>query len=315
MSKQRIYYKLIALLILNLPICHDVLASSINRFNITPPALIYGNDDRYEVNSYYDDLFVRKARSVALRVSNRRLTENREDPNIINFLNKKLKQVIPQICSSEKYLEQTSLGDCSGFLISPTKLVTAGHCMKSENECSANKWVFDFTENTKELIKNNVYACKKIISQKLIYSKKEVSDYAVIELDRPVLDRTPLERRKYGTVAYGTPLLIIGHPLGLPMKITDGAKVMRMNDIELETQIRSLFLRDHYFTANLDSYSGNSGSPVFNVKTGKVEGVLIQGADDFIFDEEESCLKSRHLSDNHHNTYEKIMRITEIPRT
>ena len=320
MSKLRVCSSLFCLLLILSSLGESLGATSTKSLNymnqelsFNAPAIIYGRDDRYEANSYFDDNFVKKAHSVAMRVANKHLSESREDPNIINFLNKKLKQTMPQLCPTEKYLEQTILGDCTGFLVSPTTLVTAGHCMKSENECLNNKWVFDYNEDTKDLKKNDVYACKKIISQKEIYSKNEVSDYAVIQLDRPVFDRAPLERRKFGQVPYGTPLLVIGHPLGLPMKITDGAEVMPMNDIELKTRFRSLFLRDHYFTANLDSYAGNSGSPVFNVDTGKVEGVLIQGADDFVFDEKESCIKSRHLRNNYHHTYEKVMKITEIP--
>ena len=37
----------------------------------------------------------------------------------------------------------------------------------------------------------------------------------------------------------------------------------------------------YYFTANLDTYRGNSGSPVFNAITHKVEGVLVRGEQDF----------------------------------
>lgn len=287
--------------------------ASINPIDFGDQSLIYGHDDRYEVEDYNDHDFIEKARSVALRVSNKRLSEDRQDSTFLNFPNRKLKQVIPQICSTERFIDQFSVGDCSGFLIAPNKLVTAGHCMENESECGANKWVFDFKEGTTQFKKSNVYSCKKIIVQKNIYSETEVSDYAVIELDRDVPDRTPLTHRKFGRVNLNTPLLVIGHPLGLPMKITDGAKVSRMNDNERERKFHSWILRANYFTTNLDSYGGNSGSPVFNKNTGKVEGILVQGAEDFIFNYETQCLESRHLSDSYHNTYEKVMRITQVP--
>lgn len=275
--------------------------------------LIYGDDDRYEANDYQSQKFVELGRSVAIRVPNKRLAPDRDDDSLINFPFRRLKSAMPQICSTEKFIEQFSIGDCSGFLIAPDKLVTAGHCMTSDFECNGNKWVFDFYEGTTQFNKSNVYSCKKIITQRYAYSETEVSDYAVIQLDREVTDRKPLIRRKIGRVNLNTPLVVIGHPLGLPKKITDGAVVSRMNEIERERKIHSWILRDHYFTANLDAYGGNSGSPVFNKKTGKVEGILIQGGEDFIFNQEKECLESVKLSNSHLNTYEKVMRINKIP--
>ena len=180
------------------------------------------------------------------------------------------------------------------------------------NECSLNKWVFDFKENTTQFKKSNVYSCKRVIKQKYLYTKTKVEDYAVIELDRPVTGKLPLTFRKFGRVSIGTPLLVIGHPLGLPMKIADGAKVSQMNDIERKTPFNSTILRQDYFTANLDSFAGNSGSPVFNIETGKVEGIVIQGADDFSYNPQTACMESNHLSNSYHNTYEKVMRITKV---
>lgn len=281
--------------------------------DLTNADLIYGNDDRYEAQLYPEVDFIEKARSVAIRVSKRRLSPDREDSSLINFSERKLKNAIPGLCESERFREQFSLGDCSAFLIAPNKLVTAGHCMAAESECTSHSWVFDFYDNTTQFKKSNVYQCKKIITQKYLYSEGAVNDYAIIELDREVLERAPLATRKMGRVNLGTPLVVIGHPLGLPMKITDGAKVSRMNSMERERKIHSWLLRRNYFTANIDAYGGNSGSPVFNKKTGKVEGILIQGAEDFAYNQEKECVESVHLSNSHLNTYEKVMRINKIP--
>ena len=275
--------------------------------------LIYGADDRVEVDEYPEVNFIEKAQSVALRVSKRRLNTDRNDPNRILFPNIILQNSMPQICSDERFVDQVSLGSCSGFLVNSTTLVTAGHCMVNERECADNRWIFGFKDQVTELHADQVYSCKKIVSQRYVYTKKEISDYAVIELDRPVKNYKPLKTRKFGRVRLNTPLIVIGHPLGLPMKATDGAVVSRMNKVERETPLRSFILRANYFTANLDAYGGNSGSPVFNKRTGKVEGILIQGAEDFSFNEERGCLESNHLPDSHLETYEKVMRINKIP--
>ena len=280
---------------------------------VFPGDLIYGKDNRVEVDDYYKAEFRNKASSVALKVSKRRLTVDRNDSNRILFPNISLENAMPQICSDERFVEQVTLGNCSGFLVGPSTLVTAGHCMVNQKECDDNKWVFGFKDGVIELNASQVYSCKKITSQRYVYNDEEVSDYAVIELDRPVVGYTPLKTRKFGRALINTPLLVIGHPMGLPMKITDGAVVSRMNNVERENKWNSFKLRSNYFTANLDSYGGNSGSPVFNKKNGNVEGILIQGADDFVYNPNKECLESRKLSDSHLNSYEKVMRINKVP--
>lgn len=289
---------------------YSIRTQAFERF---PTDLIYGDDDRVEIENYNDSDFIEKSQSIAIRVSKKRLSVDRSDPEKTLFSLITLERAMPQLCKDEKFINQFSLGSCSGFLAGPKTLVTAGHCMVNEKECENNRWVFGFKDGMNELATKQVYSCQKIISQKYIYSDQEVSDYAVIELDRAVEGYVPLKRRKLGRVSLNTPLVVIGHPLGLPMKATDGGVVSRMNDIERETKIKSWWLKNNYFTANLDSYGGNSGSPVFNTNTGKVEGILIQGADDFVYNQEKDCMQSRKLKDHYLQTYEKVMRINRIP--
>jgi Peptidase S46 len=40
--------------------------------------------------------------------------------------------------------------------------------------------------------------------------------------------------------------------------------------------------RRAFFVANLDTYGGNSGSPVVDQHTHVVEGILVNGEDDFV---------------------------------
>lgn len=275
--------------------------------------LIYGEDDRHEIDQYDHTSFVQKSASVAMRVSKRRLTEDRNDPSRILFPNIPLNRSIPNLCADERFAEQPSLGNCSGFLAGPKTLITAGHCMPSARDCADYRWVFGFKEGSTEFKSSQVYSCKTILSQRYVYDKKEVSDYAVIELDRPVDGYVPLKMRKFGRVLLNTPLVVIGHPMGLPMKATDGGVVSRFNEIERETKLKSLYLRRNYFTANLDTYGGNSGSPVFNKRNGQVEGILIQGAEDFEYNNEKDCLQSRRHSNSPLETYEKVMRINKVP--
>ncbi len=275
--------------------------------------LIYGIDDRLEIDQYEDKNFRDKAGSIAIRISKKKLTVYKFDENRILFPNIPLSESMPELCPQERFIEQVSLGICSGFLVGPRTLLTAGHCMATEKDCLNNQWVFGYKKDMTEFTKSQVYSCKSIKVQKSINTKEEFSDYALIELDRDVESYTPLKRRKIGRALLNTPVVIIGHPLGLPMKITDGATIKRMNDIERKTKFNSFKLRSNYFTANIDSYGGSSGAPVFNQKTGKVEGILILGAKDFIYNTDKECLESNNFSDSHLNVYEKVMRITKIP--
>lgn len=292
------------------PIC---LLISFNAFS-SGTDVIYNNDDRVEVDSYKDEVIRAYSKSVAVKVQDRKLEVNPENSNLINFLHIPLKDAIDNICPNERFSDQNQFGDCSGFLVAKDKLLTAGHCVFSDYDCENNSWVFDYKLGTKELLKDQVYKCKKIITQEYTYNNNKILDYAIIELDRPTINRPPLPMRKNGFPVVGTKLAIIGHPLGLPMKVADNAKIGIFNDEESENVLQTLKLRKYYFTASTDSYGGNSGSPVINLRTKKVEGILIQGADDFSFNSELGCMQSVKLKFKLRNAYEKVMRITKIKK-
>ena len=75
--------------------------------------------------------------------------------------------------------------------------------------------------------------------------------------------------RRQGKVADDEKVYVLGHPSGLPLKYAPGAQVRGNDD-------------PSFFVANLDTYGGNSGSPVFNERTGEVEGILVRGETDYL---------------------------------
>jgi hypothetical protein len=91
----------------------------------------------------------------------------------------------------------------------------------------------------------------------------------LIRIDRPVTNHAIAQIRQTARIADDQEVHVIGHPVGLPTKVAGGAAV-RENK------------QPAFFVANLDTYGGNSGSPVFNSSNHVVEGVLVRGDTDFV---------------------------------
>jgi len=210
------------------------------------------------------------------------------------------------LCKTERFADQPSAVSCTGFLVGPDLLVTAGHCVQTQKDCDEVTWVFDYkvkseTAKTDILVPSkDTYKCSKVIETKLFSSYTIKKDYALIRLDRVVEGRKPLEFRTSGKVALKTEITVIGHPSGLPQKVGGGAKILANT-------------HGNFFKTNLDTFGGNSGSPVFNTKTGIVEGILVRGAKDY--EKVGGCLKVHKTEEeitNFAKYGESVSRITEI---
>ncbi|TNF24446.1 MAG: serine protease [Deltaproteobacteria bacterium] len=288
------------------------LSIGVSAKHIVVPKVIYGNDDRYEVEEYSDKLFRDYAQSVAGMVKSYKLAEDPEDSEMLRF-SRIQAQRSRALCKDEKYADQYTLPICSGFLVDDDILVTAAHCIADVDDCKRKSWVFDYVKGTEKIKKSNVYGCSEILLREEEESKYKVRDYAVIRLDRKVEGREPLKLRKLGFPHIGSEVVVIGHPSGLPMKISDGASVkLGFNKDEQISVIGTISKRRYYFKANLDTFSGNSGSPVFNMKSGKVEGLLIQGAEDYEWDEENKCMRVSKKTNSAKDVEEMVFRITKV---
>lgn len=258
--------------------------------------VIYGKDNRQDIYEVRNALHKKLARSTAGMINighfARSSKENYFDLKGTNTLERGA-----NVCSSEAFSQQHTAPTCTGFLVGPDTLVTAGHCYKSfstpEQVCKAFAWVFDYELKSsrhnpnRDIPINNVYLCKKVVAAELT----STLDYAVIKLDRPVVGREPLKFRTSGKISSNTSLVVIGHPTGLPTKVSPGGKVTRNSE-------------STRFSTTLDTFHGNSGSAVFDASTGLVEGILIQGKNDYIpskKDDPKSCLVVNKCDDNGNN--------------
>lgn len=204
------------------------------------------------------------------------------------------------VCAGERFIDQPVLPDCTGFLIADDLLVTAGHCVETEYQCRNFRWAFGFVDGVTRLERSDVYSCVEIVEHSLATTSFITKDYSIIRLDRPVLGREPLPIRTEGRISAGEELAVIGHPTGLPMKIADNATVQNS--------------RINFFYSDLDTFSGNSGSPVIGVHTGQVEGILVEGEEDFEFVTDRRCyVPRRFYSTRSSGGKEKVYRINRIP--
>lgn len=184
------------------------------------------------------------------------------------------------LCPNEKFRDQTLGAFCSGSLVGEDLVMTAGHCVKTEEDCKNIKMVFGYrvasagAAPTTSIPASDVYTCAGIVTRFLggnginPTGQSAGSDYALVKLDRKVTGRKPLAINR-GAVAKGAKVYVIGHPVGLPLKVTGNASVRDASQAG-------------YFVTDLDTFGGNSGSPVFNLKTNKIEGILVRGDTDFV---------------------------------
>ena len=176
------------------------------------------------------------------------------------------------LCAEEPFIGQATLPVCSGFLVGPQMIATAAHCVKEPGSLGAFRIVFGFVQQSstpgdfpKLYPGTHVYEAARMV--KFGFNQEVGIDFALIELDRPeeMPCVWPLPIRHEGAITTGTQVGVIGYPQGLTRKYTFGNEIT----------VQNVF--DNHFIANIDSYQGNSGSPVINPATGIVEGVLMMG--------------------------------------
>lgn len=261
--------------------------------------VIYGEDDRLDLYQVQDQELLTLADSTAALIFASDLQQN-GDVTKINTTKYANSFRLP-LCESERFREQDTAAFCSGFLVAPRIMVTAGHCIQTQgsanSDCATARFVFGFNlpnQNSRptSVPTSEVYKCNRIIKQTLVSTG---ADFSVVELDRDVLNHRPLALRRSGAAKVNDDLVVIGHPSGLPTKVAGGAKVRELYPAYLRT--------------SLDTYGGNSGSAVFNSSTKEVEGILVRGEEDFVT--QGNCLVSKRCAQNSCRG-EDVTKISEV---
>ncbi|MBO4555910.1 MAG: trypsin-like peptidase domain-containing protein [Elusimicrobiales bacterium] len=286
-----------------------------------PNRIIYGNDDRLDYSQASSSM-QKLADSVVSFWDKDYIKDINGSQHLLTVSYEKG----VGLCPGERFGTQPIGAFCSGTLVGEDLVLTAGHCITDEDSCAKARMVFGFNDkmlkNGKPVNENitvypvdnsEVYSCAKIVKRHLgkqhsgtagmiwdyILANYDIigADYALIKLDRKVSNHKPLDVERSAKPQKGDKIFVIGHPVGLPVKIAGGAQIRN-------TKPWNFFLTD------LDTFGGNSGSAVFSEATGKIIGILVRGGTDFV-DSDKGC-KVQNKVDQDFGKGEAVNRLDKV---
>lgn len=225
--------------------------------------VIYGSDDR-NVSIYGVDPAWNPALDASVAIVEKGRI-NDSDPNKIVFLGPTLGERF-NLCNDEVLASMPTVAGCSGTIISENLVLTAGHCVDS-SDCSNLRIVLNYelnsSDNLRVLTTEDVFSCKEVLTHR----NAGTLDYAIVRVDRPIVGINPaVLRLSDDSVKKDAKVTAIGYPSGSPKVLSLGARVFEPRAATKD-----------FFTANIDSFSGSSGSGVYDESSKELIGILVRG--------------------------------------
>lgn len=145
---------------------------------------------------------------------------------------------------------QTQTASCTGFLVSPTRMVTNEHCIATAEACATTVVLFDY--DTVSMVEPQKQ--RRCIA---IRQADQLLDYTVFDLDQPAEQSIRPLTFGASSPVNGANLLVIQHPGGEPKQISrDGCSAVS-NPVAGNAA-------DTDFTHECDTLGGSSGSPMLD---------------------------------------------------
>ncbi len=192
-----------------------------------------------------------------------------------------------------KKANELSVGDCSGVLIAPDRLLTAKHCVqKDPSFCDNYHVVFDFNKINQDLeistLDNKIFYSKKIFKLnenifncKSVAYKSDSTDIAIITLKKATSNRKFLKVTKSRNLSNNNSRFF-GSALGGPVEISTTA-IFYSNLNNGESLYHNKVFR------------GSSGGPLINLKTNEIQGIVSSSVQKEYFDEDQGiCILSKN---------------------
>jgi integrin beta 3 len=156
---------------------------------------------------------------------------------------------------------------CTGVLVAPKIVLTADHFVHQYNVRDlAFVFGYEMADSVSPVIcfpREKIYRGVKVLERMNDTRGPNAtgSDWVLVELDREV-EGQEIAVFSQKKVFYEQPVYLIGFPCGIPAKYAPGVVIGNSEKA--------------YFMAQMDVYSGNSGSPVFCAETHEIVGMLVQ---------------------------------------
>lgn len=246
--------------------------------------VVYGTDDRQDVYAHPDmNLRVLAQQSIVALMRDTAIDVS--DPMAVRYTGTTTLRESQDLCPGQRFENDPTHSHCSGTLIDNDLVLTAGHCFTAPgadaerpNTCANTRFVFKYYHEAAgrlaAITAEDVFSCAEVITR-VDQTNPDGSrqDYAFVRLDRSAAPRfTPASvARTNGPATMGQSITVIGFGSGIPAKIDSGGTVIDLRTAEGD-----------YFETNLDTFSGNSGSGVFDTATRSMIGILVRGATDYV---------------------------------
>lgn len=261
-------------------LCLLLIAALPGQLNANP---IYGNtaadDGREDIYKVQNSVIQAKSRAVAI-LSHGALLKSPANGKV-TYEAVTLGEA-SNLAKGTRFEDQKLLGFCTAFLITDTLMLTAGHCFVDDKKpeplfeqavksCDNTLAIFDYVTTAEEPTGKSVLPMSDFFVCSRVVMVSHTFDFTLFEINRPA----PSKRQPLAISGVDPNQIIhhstsmIGHPDGIPMKYTSGAQFRRYSDTT-----------NRLYT-DLDAFSGNSGSPVFDDTTGKAVGILVSGTTDY----------------------------------